>query len=57
MRYVGAVERLDDPPLAQDAFVPVGRCTGGRHAQDAHILAAADLIDDVLRAPGKEVCL
>ena len=57
MRHVGAVESLDDPPLPQDALVPVGRGSCGGHAKDAHVLAAADLVDDVLRAAGEEARL
>ncbi len=54
VRHVGAVECLDDPPLAQDALVAVRGSAGRWHPQDAAFLAAAQLVDHVLRPAGQE---
>jgi hypothetical protein len=54
VRDLGAVEGFDDAPFAQDALVAVRWRAGRRHPQHAAVLAAADLVDDVLGAAGQE---
>ena len=48
--YLGPVERLDDPPLPQDAGIPALGRRGGRDPHRAVELTALDLVDLVLRA-------
>ena len=52
VRHVGAVERLDDPPLAHDALVARGGRARRRDAHGAVQVAAAQLVDLVLAPPG-----
>ena len=54
VRHVGPGERREDAPLAQDALVARGRRAGRRDAQGSLQIAATDLVDLVLRAPGQE---
>src|SRR5262249_25009497 len=54
VRHLGAVERLDDAPLPQDALVAVDGCRRGRDADDAVQITAPELVDLVLRTPGDE---
>ncbi len=49
---VGAVEGLDDAPLAHDALVPIGHRGGRRDADGAVHVAATHLVDLVLAAAG-----
>src|SRR5262245_40019508 len=50
VRHVRAVQGLDDAPLAHDALVPRGRRARRRDADGAVKVAAADLVDLVLRS-------
>ncbi|MDT5324972.1 MAG: hypothetical protein QOF25_2124 [Mycobacterium sp.] len=54
VRNLGAVERLDDAPLAQNPLVPVRRGTRRWHADDAALVAPGELVDHVLRAAGQK---
>src|SRR6478735_1900802 len=51
---VGAVEGLDDPPLADDPVVSRRRSLGRRDADGAVEVAPADLVDLVLGAAADE---
>jgi len=57
VRDVGAIERLDDAPLAQDALVPVGRRALRWHPDDAAVPSAPQFVDDVLGAAGQKLRL
>ena len=46
---IGAVERLDYPPLPDDSLVAARGCGRGRYAQGAVQITSADLVDLVLR--------
>ena len=51
VRHVRPVQRLDDPPLADDAGVPLGRCGRRRDPHGGVQVAPAQLVDLVLAAP------
>ncbi len=54
VRHLGAVERLDDAPLAQDALVAVDGRRRRRDADHAVEVAPPQLVDLVLRTAGDE---
>src|SRR5438128_621436 len=57
MRHVGPVERLDDPPLAQDSLVAVCGRARRRNPDDAAFVAAANVVDLVLGAAREEAVI